>query len=231
VEFASGARQLTLVELYTSQGCSSCPPAEQWLGQLKEDPRLWRSLIPVAFHVDYWDYLGWRDTLAQSAYAQRQRRYQQEGKLRTVYTPAFVVNGEEWRSWFGLRRLPETQNHPGILTVRWEQGVLHARFTPGDGTPRPLLLHVAVLGVGISTSIHAGENSGRILMQDFAVLDLHQQRSDQLKWTLPLPLPPRPSGGRLAMAAWVSPLTMQGPLQATGGWLPLTQSERLTPQR
>ena len=61
VTFASTARQTSLLELYTSEGCSSCPPAEAWLSGLKDNPGLWRDFVPVAFHVDYWNYLGWRD--------------------------------------------------------------------------------------------------------------------------------------------------------------------------
>lgn len=220
VQFNSGTHQLTLLELYTSQGCSSCPPAERWLGRFKEDPRLWHSVIPIAFHVDYWDYLGWHDTLAKAAFSQRQRRYQQEGKLRSVYTPAFVVNGREWRSWFGLRHLPETQQPAGKLRVKLAGGALHADYRPNDDMPHPLLLNVAILGVGIHTTVQAGENSGRVLRQDFAVLKYHRQRSDDLTWRMPLPLPPQPHDGRLALAVWVSPLNRQVPLQATGGWLP-----------
>ena len=59
--FESGPQQISLVELYTSEGCSSCPPAEAWLSRLKEEPGLWKNFVPIAFHVDYWDRLGWRD--------------------------------------------------------------------------------------------------------------------------------------------------------------------------
>jgi len=220
LHFDSGPRQVTLIELYTSQGCSSCPPAERWLAQLKSDPRLWHSLVPVAFHVDYWDYIGWRDTLADAAYSQRQRRYHGEGKLSAVYTPAFVVNGEEWRNWFGLRRLPEGDSEPGNLAVQLGNGQLQARFSPSPAERMPLTLNITVLGVGLEAAITAGENSGRTLRQDFVVLMHRQQRSDTGVWEIPLALPPRPEGGRLALAAWVSRPGMQTPLQATGGWLP-----------
>lgn len=66
LELTSGKQQTTLVELYTSQGCSSCPPAERWLSSLQNDPRLWKELIPVAFHVDYWNYLGWNDQIGRA---------------------------------------------------------------------------------------------------------------------------------------------------------------------
>ena len=58
---SSQEQRTTLIELYTSEGCSSCPPADRWLSRLKDDPRLWKQIVPLAFHVDYWNYLGWRD--------------------------------------------------------------------------------------------------------------------------------------------------------------------------
>src|SRR5690348_8781739 len=71
--FESGDTQTPLLELYTSEGCSSCPPAEAWLSQLKKSPKLWKDFVPVSFHVDYWDYLGWKDPFAMKAYSRRQQ--------------------------------------------------------------------------------------------------------------------------------------------------------------
>ena len=69
--FTSGSNQVHLIELFSSEGCSSCPPAEQWLGGLREAPGLWRDFVPVAFHVDYWDRLGWRDRFSSPSYSER----------------------------------------------------------------------------------------------------------------------------------------------------------------
>jgi hypothetical protein len=69
----SGPARAHLLELYTSEGCSSCPPAEQWFSTLKQSPRLWKEIVPVAFHVNYWDQLGWKDKLASPANTARQR--------------------------------------------------------------------------------------------------------------------------------------------------------------
>src|SRR5881394_2772067 len=73
--FQSSGEQVALLELYTSEGCSSCPPAETWLSRLKESPKLWKDFVPVAFHVDYWDYLGWKDPFAAKVYTERQHEY------------------------------------------------------------------------------------------------------------------------------------------------------------
>src|SRR5436853_5340880 len=78
-----------VVELFTSQGCSSCPPADRILGELAKDP----SVIAVSMPIDYWDYLGWKDTLADSRFSARQKAYSQMRGDREVYTPQVVVNG------------------------------------------------------------------------------------------------------------------------------------------
>jgi len=92
VTFASTSRQTSLLELYTSEGCSSCPPAEAWLSGLKDNPGLWRDFVPVAFHVDYWNYLGWRDKWSRAEYSDRQQEYARVWGAANVYTPEFVVN-------------------------------------------------------------------------------------------------------------------------------------------
>src|SRR4051812_33062365 len=89
ITFQSGPEQTTLLELYTSEGCSSCPPAEKWLSHLKESPGLWKDFVPVAFHVDYWDRLGWRDLLADRGFSDRQLAYAESWHSENVYTPAF----------------------------------------------------------------------------------------------------------------------------------------------
>src|ERR1700751_3091725 len=93
--FESGPQKTHLIELFTSQGCSSCPPAEAWLSRLKNEPRLWKDFVPVAFHVDYWDRLGWRDPFAAKEWTTRQYQYSVNWKSEGVYTPGFVLDGRE----------------------------------------------------------------------------------------------------------------------------------------
>ena len=85
----AGERALTVVELFTSQGCSSCPPADEYLGVLAARD----DLLALSFHVDYWDYIGWKDPFASAAHTERQRQYQNHFSLRHVYTPQMVVQG------------------------------------------------------------------------------------------------------------------------------------------
>src|ERR1700758_572188 len=108
VRFESGPTQVNLLELYTSEGCSSCPPAEAWLGEFSESEDLWRAVVPVSFHVDYWDNLGWKDVFSSREFTQRQRLYAESWGSGSVYTPGFVLNGAEWQSWG--RVVPGSEN-------------------------------------------------------------------------------------------------------------------------
>jgi hypothetical protein len=213
----SGARQVTLLELYTSQGCSSCPPAERWLNRLVDADNLWSEVVPVAFHVDYWDYIGWQDVYAATAHGERQRDYARAGRTSTVYTPGFFANGREWRGWtFGLgpRR---SDRQPGSLVAAIDAGQIKAGFT---ATSEPLELHVALLGLGIETAVARGENRGRTLPQEFVVLAHAVHASDTGKWQVDLPQVKPGQARRHAIALWVSAPENPAPLQATGGWLP-----------
>lgn len=75
VKFQSSVKQTTLIELFTSQGCSSCPPADRWLNSFTDDPRLWKEIVPIAFHINYWDRLGWKDPFATEKFTERQYNY------------------------------------------------------------------------------------------------------------------------------------------------------------
>lgn len=218
-QFESSIQQTTLLELFTSEGCSSCPPAEHWVNSLKDDPRLWKEVIPMAFHVDYWDYIGWKDTFATPENSYRQRRYHQEGGVNTVYTPGFISNGKEWRRWFGIKKIERSTKMPGQLKVSIEDGVIKAQFDSGEVSKTPLKLHVAILGFGLETKIKAGENSGKTLKHDFVVIGESDQTSYSGQWTLPLPKTQQHKLSRKGIALWVSSTNRQLPLQSVGSWI------------
>jgi hypothetical protein len=221
LRFESGAKQTALVELYTSEGCSSCPPAEAWVSKLKSNPGLWKDFVPLAFHVDYWDRLGWRDRFAAGAWTQRQYAYASLLRGDSVYTPEFVVNGSEWRDWFRNGRLPETNSRAGILsaatTDRKRVSISYQRTDESE-----LEAHVALLGCGISSKIGGGENNGRQLTHDFVVLD-HRAismtkdgeaaRADTAIEKTDQEVPQK------AIAIWITRAKQLAPLQATGAWL------------
>lgn len=171
----SGTDRNALLELYTSEGCSSCPPADAWLGELVNSEALWEDIVPVAFHVTYWDALGWPDALAALAHDDRQRRLARRTGSG-VYTPGMFRDGEEYRVW--RRRAPAATSAaapaPGPLELTLGPADLQANFRPtasaGVGGDR-LTLHVAWLR-GASSSVRAGENRGRRLRHEFAVARL-----------------------------------------------------------
>ena len=122
--FESGPQQTALIELYTSEGCSSCPPAEAWMSRLKNDPGLWKKFVPIAFHVDYWDRLGWRDRFSSQRWTERQLGYAALWRSDSVYTPAVVRNGSELRNWSGASVSGPNEKTSGVLSREnngWEK--------------------------------------------------------------------------------------------------------------
>lgn len=223
---SSGPSKVTLIELYTSEGCSSCPPADSWLGSLRDRPGLWKDFVPVEFHVDYWNALGWRDRLSSREYTERQYAYASAWGTRRVYTPCFVRNGAEWRPQSGG---PGASHGPcGLLTVEVEgDGVCKATYLPGtEEAAPPYEVHVAFLGGGVSSRVTAGENRGATLGHEFVVLGLARAAlapgptAGRLQATVALPRRELPGLERRAIAAWVTGRDELTPIQATGGWLP-----------
>jgi hypothetical protein len=94
---SSNGQQTAVVELYTSEGCSSCPPADQWLGALIDVPKDELDVLALAFHVDYWDYLGWKDRFGSPKFTSRQRQLGASNRQKSIYTPEFFVDGVEAR--------------------------------------------------------------------------------------------------------------------------------------
>ncbi len=221
--FESGDTQSSLIELFTSEGCSSCPPAEKWLSGLKSNQDLWKKIVPVAFHVDYWDHLGWRDRFAKPEFTARQQRYAAAWGGDAVYTPGFVVNGKEWRSWFGGTAMPTTSTKVGVLRVSLgDGGKLSATFAPETTQTGTLTFNVALLGNDLESDVKRGENSGRKLRHDFVVLQLaNSAMTNQGKlWTGTVLLSSNAGTDKAtALAAWVQSDETALPIQMTGGWL------------
>lgn len=225
--FHGGKQVNQLLELYTSEGCSSCPPAERWLGNLQNQMGLWSDYVPVAFHVDYWDYLGWRDMFAKKANTQRQRTHYKRGNISQIYTPGFVVHGKEWRGFFRGSQPPMSNAiAPGDLSARIDTDARSAtiHYLPHSPSNTTYALHFALLGFDIKNKIGGGENRGRRLMHNFVVLDHHVSEhtapKDQVSWELSWQAPQDVRAKRWAIAAWVEDASAQMPLQATGGWIP-----------
>jgi hypothetical protein len=214
-QFESGLQKTHLLELFTSEGCSSCPPAEAWLTKLKTAPGLWKNFVPLAFHVDYWDRLGWRDPFAAKEWTARQYRYSSRWNGDSVYTPGFVLDGCEWQN----TGIPSAANEAvGILKISLEKGnQLLAEFHLIKSDASKFDLHVARLGFDLKTNVTGGENSGRKLQHDFVVLSLASEKMSDGKAQLSLG---EADARTKAIAAWVTFADQIEPVQATGGWLP-----------
>ncbi len=222
--FESGVTRTTLLELFTSEGCSSCPPADAWMSQLKNNGELWKGIVPAVFHVDYWDGLGWPDRFAKAEFTQRQRRYAASWPTGAVYTPTFVVNGKEWPGFFNREAAPKAgPEKVGILAVALKgESEAVATFSPENATRGPLKLEVALLGTNLQSDVKRGENSGRKLHHDFVVLDL--AKTDMVnegnRWTGTVSISTKAEVDKpTALVAWIKSAETAPPIQATGGWL------------
>ena len=221
---ASGDKQTTLLELFTSEGCSSCPPAEAWLSDLAKDPGLWKAFVPVVFHVDYWDYLGWKDRFASSVFTRRQSAYAAAWRSRQVYTPGFVLNGHEWR-WSPRQLTPPTSDAPaGALSLWRDNDRMIVRYKPVSSVTADWEAHLAILANGLEVAVTRGENAHKTLRHDFVALVLEHKIMRQMAGSavteFALPQPPPIIGTKHAIAAWVTSAGKLTPAQATGNWWP-----------
>ena len=225
IRFESGEDRVALVELYTSEGCSSCPPAEAWLSGLQDSPRLWKDFAPIGFHVDYWDSLGWKDTLADPEFAERQRAYAQLWHAENIYTPEFILDGKEWFGWTAGKDGPAASHEPaGVLTATsTDTNLWEVHFVPENATGTHYDIHAALTAGGMDANVKAGENRGRRLHHDFAVVDLVQigltttNGTARGKFIVKTPL--IKAGNTLALTVWVTRAGELMPLQTAGGWL------------
>jgi len=165
-EVASGERLTPVVELYTSEGCSSCPPADQWLSTLKGKP-----VVAQAFHVGYWDYIGWKDRFATAANTARQRQIAQANGLSGIYTPQLVRNGKDWRN--DRNAVGSAELARARIALRRDDRAqsaneFEARVTPDSGGTS-WQAYWTVTEHGHSSRVKAGENAGEYLQHDFVV--------------------------------------------------------------
>jgi hypothetical protein len=152
-----------VVELYTSQGCSSCPPADQILAELQERD----DVISIALHVDYWDYIGWKDAFGHPGHADRQRAYAAKGGRRSVYTPEMVVNGQTdvvGAKPMALSKAIDTHKMKGVrsnLDATRSGNTVNLRGTVPTGTVVPMEIHVLHVIPSETVMITRGENRGK----------------------------------------------------------------------
>jgi len=174
---ADGPGGPILVELYTSQGCSSCPPADVLLSLLGKDPQFAGQVIPLAFHVDYWNYIGWRDPFSTRAWTDRQNAYAQSFAERRIYTPQLVVNGEahtvgsDRDASFQLMDQAAAHGRRArlTLTVAAGAGTVTAHLEVDNPDGPAVDLQVALAQNDVVTRVARGENEGKTLRNDHIV--------------------------------------------------------------
>ena len=174
-------RKAVVVELFTSEGCSSCPPADELLGHLRQDLSAKNiQVIPLGFHVDYWDGLGWKDRFSSANFTQRQERYAQALKVDGPYTPEMVVNGavefvgnDAGRAQQAIR---QEASQPEVATVKISSPFaehldiqVKAPVSVGDA-----FVMLAITEDNLTTQVGSGENGGRTLHHAAVVRELRQ---------------------------------------------------------
>ena len=196
----SGANTVPLLELYTSEGCSSCPPADKWLSNMRLPNH---KVVPLAFHVDYWDYIGWKDTFSKAQYSDKQRKQAALGGAGFVYTPQFTLNGKDFRGWDNSRLNQSVENSSkqaaranlSLNTTTQTNGEVLLKATAQATKPEDAKfanIFIAIYENKLVSQINAGENNGRELKHDYVVRDLlgAYQMSNQNEFSKSITLTP-----------------------------------------
>lgn len=221
--FESKDNRVSIIELYTSQGCSSCPPADEWLSNLTKHPKLFSEFIPMSFHITYWDFIGWKDVFAKKLNDSRQRYYATNvWNNKSVYTPQFVIDAKEYRRWFTNQSFPSLKKkYGGDLKINLEDNLLKTSYFNKEIENRKIYLNVAILGFDYVIDVNAGENKYKTLKHDFVVLE-HIQKFAQIK-NNKLELETtifnmKENDKKQALVVWLSDYN-SNILQSTGGYI------------
>jgi hypothetical protein len=189
------AEPKAVVELFTSQGCSSCPPADKILGELAKDP----SVIALSLPIDYWDYLGWKDTLADSRFSARQKAYSHMRGDRDVYTPQVVVNGAAHVIGSDRARIEgaiedtgktgKVMSLPVTMSLSGKQLTVSVAAAKDTNTPTRGEIWLCSISKAVPIAIGRGENSGREVVYHNVVrnlLKVGDWNGSAGSWTVPL---------------------------------------------
>lgn len=180
----SPENRVVLLELYTSEGCSSCPPADQFLSSLKSAGISDQQLIPMAFHVTYWDYIGWKDRFANKQFDNRQREQARKNKLTTIYTPQFVLSGDDYRNYAtfseDVNKLVAEEATVAISLSAHistdKKGIesMHLSLSADVSMSEveDVGFYLAVIEDNLTSDVDDGENDGRKLQHDYVVRQL-----------------------------------------------------------
>jgi len=170
----SPAYRIALLELYTSEGCSSCPPADQFVRELRGAGVTPQQAVVMSMHVDYWNYIGWKDPFSRAAFTERQRWLSDLAGSRTIYTPEFFVGGKELRGWSNgvAAAVKRVNDMPAQASIGISVGAAASNALPVEvkaSSARDARLYIALVEGGVASQVNAGENKGRLLHHDFVV--------------------------------------------------------------
>ncbi len=217
-EARSTTTRVTVLELYTSEGCNSCPPADRWVSALTAKGFTPDRVIPLAFHVDYWDQLGWPDPMAKAQFSGRQREQAARHRARIVYTPQLLLNGADYRSFFSDTRFGERINEinrrPAAAGLFLRQRPVASAVEVELDTRLPQAAagnvartYIAITENRLQSAVKAGENKGKLLHHDFVVRELigplPADQTGQVHWKSVMPLRPDWKRPDLAFVAFV----------------------------
>ncbi len=214
----SQAGTTALVELYTSEGCDSCPPADRWLSGLGARGLVPGKVVPIALHVDYWDYIGWKDPYAKPEFTLRQRLHAQLKRSRLVYTPQVLLQGQDFRGWSSGafdREVARINARPAaariaLTIVAARPGAFEvetAAEVPDPARRTDAALYLATYGSQLKSEVRAGENRGKTLPHDFVVFEwqgpLALGAAGKLQDRRALPLLPKANPAHSGVVAFV----------------------------
>lgn len=184
----SAGHRVPLLELYTSEGCNSCPPADRWFSALPTRGLTPARVVALAFHVDYWNYLGWNDPFSKPEYSARQRAASARNKARFVYTPQLLLDGRDYQRGFFrddfADRIDAIKRDNARAMILLDQvaeademvGVNITVTLADSAQQQGARVYVALYENDLSSRITAGENRGKRLRHDFVVRELSQPR-------------------------------------------------------
>ena len=211
-----------LIEVFTSEGCSSCPPADRWLYKQGKKPGLFTSFVGIGYHVDYWNDLGWRDPFSHQSFSRRQHLYYKRKRLQSVATPTVLVDGKPFRGWRQDKPIPTTKRSPVVLEARkLKTHHLEVRFQPKTLGQTKRFATACLIGRTLKSKITRGENQGKTLKHDLIGLGCETSQLNQSKTAftgrLPLTNLNRIRAPSYAFVVWISQSPKGTPLYVLSG--------------
>jgi hypothetical protein len=222
----SGPQRVALLELYTSEGCSSCPPADRWLSGITRQGWGPQRVVPLALHVDYWNYIGWPDRFAHPSFSARQRALVAATGGRVVYTPQVMLNGRDFPGWrsnelgqaLAALNRQSASAEVSVTLNRTAPDRIEMTVVAKNNSSARAALYVAVFQNGLSSDVRTGENRGVRLHHDYVVRDwqgpIRMESASPTTWQYTLTLAPDWDPEQMGVAAFVQGQTGAEVLQA-----------------